>query len=174
MHETSKALLRRLHDSRYATRYFVGHGLDIGAGPDMLAQYAEQFPLMRSCRAWDLQDGDAQLLSTIPDESLDFAHSSHCLEHMRDPREALNHWLRILKPRGHLVVTVPDEDLYEQGGIPVHVQWRSQVDFHHVQGEQLVAEVGQSDGAARAIRRPRPNHQGRANRRRVPLQPGTL
>ncbi len=118
MHETSKALLRRLHDSRYATRYFVGHGLDIGAGPDMLAQYAEQFPLMRSCRAWDLQDGDAQLLSTIPDESLDFAHSSHCLEHMRDPREALNHWLRILKPRGHLVVTVPDEDLYEQGVFP--------------------------------------------------------
>ena len=51
MHETSKALLRRLHDSRYATRYFAGHGIDIGAGPDTLAQYAEQFPLMRSCRA---------------------------------------------------------------------------------------------------------------------------
>jgi SAM-dependent methyltransferase len=118
MHETSKALLRRLHDSRYATRYFAGHGIDIGAGPDTLAQYAEQFPLMRSCRAWDVQDGDAQLLATIGDESLDFAHSSHCLEHMRDPREALHHWLRILKPGAHLVVTVPDEDLYEQGVFP--------------------------------------------------------
>ena len=118
MHETSKALLRRLHDSRYATHYFVGDGIDIGAGPDMLAQYAEQFPLMQSCRAWDLQDGDAQLLSAIGDESLDFAHSSHCLEHMRDPRESLHHWLRILKPGGHLVATVPDEDLYEQGVFP--------------------------------------------------------
>jgi SAM-dependent methyltransferase len=118
MFETSKALLRRLHDSRYATRYFVGHGIDIGAGPDNLGQYAEQFPLMRSCRAWDMPDGDAQLLSTIADATLDFAHSSHCLEHMRDPREALQHWLRILKPGGHLVVTVPDEDLYEQGVFP--------------------------------------------------------
>jgi len=118
MYETSKALLRRLHDNRYVTRYFVGHGVDIGAGPDVLAQYAEQFPLMRSCRAWDLKDGDAQLLASIANDSLDFAHSSHCLEHMRDPREALTHWLRILKPGGHLIVTVPDEDLYEQGVFP--------------------------------------------------------
>jgi len=118
MHESSKALMRRLHDSRFATRYFVGHGIDIGAGPDSLVQYAQQFPLMQSCRAWDVQDGDAQLLATQPDLSLDFAHSSHCLEHMRDPREALHHWLRILKPGGHLVVLIPDEDLYEQGVFP--------------------------------------------------------
>jgi len=29
-------------------------------------------------------------------------------------------------------------------------------------------------GSSEPLRRPRPNHQGRANRRRVPLQPGTL
>jgi SAM-dependent methyltransferase len=118
MHETSKSLLRRLHDSRFATRYFVGHGIDIGAGPDALAQYAEQFPLMRSCRSWDIQDGDAQVLSGIDDASLDFAHSAHCLEHMEDPRTALINWLRILKPAGHLIVIIPDEDLYEQGVFP--------------------------------------------------------
>lgn len=118
MHETSKAAMRRLHDSRFVTRYFVGHGIDIGAGPDALAQYAEQFPLMRSCRSWDMEDGDAQLLSTIKDASLDFAHSSHCLEHMKDPRTALGNWLRILKPGAHLIVTIPDEDLYEQGIFP--------------------------------------------------------
>lgn len=118
MHESSKALMRRLHDSRYATRYFVGHGIDIGAGPDPLGQYIEQFPLMRACRAWDLADGDAQLLATLADASLDFVHSSHCLEHMRDPREALHHWLRVLRPGGHLIVTVPDEDMYEQGIFP--------------------------------------------------------
>ena len=118
MYEASKALMRRLYDSRYATRYFVGTGIDIGAGPDALGQYAEQFPLMRGCRAWDIKDGDAQLLATVADASLDFAHSSHCLEHLRDPREALHHWLRVLKPGGHLVVMVPDEDLYEQGVFP--------------------------------------------------------
>lgn len=118
MHENSKALQRRLHDNRFATRFFVGHGLDIGAGPDSLGQYSAQFPLMLSCRSWDVNDGDAQLLATIADASLDFAHSSHCLEHMRDPREALHHWLRVLKPGGHLVVMIPDEDMYEQGLFP--------------------------------------------------------
>jgi len=118
MHENSKALQRRIHDNRFATRFFVGHGLDIGAGPDPLGQYAAQFPLMRSCRSWDLKDGDAQSLASIADTSLDFAHSSHCLEHMRDPSEALHHWLRVLRPGGYLVVMVPDEDLYEQGVFP--------------------------------------------------------
>ncbi len=118
MYESSKALLRRLHDCRFASRYFVGHGIDIGAGPDALGQYAEMFPLMQSCRAWDVNDGDAQYLDELTDGTFDFAHSSHCLEHMRDPREALHHWLRILKPGGHLIVTVPDEDMYEQGIFP--------------------------------------------------------
>jgi SAM-dependent methyltransferase len=118
MFETGKAVMRRLHDSRFATRYFVGDGIDIGAGVDELGKYAEFFPMMKECRAWDLKDGDAQWLAGVPDNSLDFAHSSHCLEHMRDPREALKNWLRVLRPGGHLVVLVPDEDLYEQGVFP--------------------------------------------------------
>lgn len=118
MHEASKALMRRLHDNRFSTRYFVGNGIDIGCGPDSVAQYVEQFPLMRGVKSWDLPDGDAQLLATIADNSLDFVHSSHCLEHMRDPKEALHHWLRVLKPGGHMVILIPDEDLYEQGIFP--------------------------------------------------------
>lgn len=118
MYEASKAITRRLHDSRYVTRYFVGHGIDIGAGSDPLGHYTDLFPMMFSCRAWDLVDGDAQLLATLEDASLNFVHSSHCLEHMRDPREAMHHWLRVLRPGGHLVVMVPDEDLYEQGVFP--------------------------------------------------------
>ncbi len=118
MHESSKALMRRVHDSRFSTRFFVGNGIDIGSGPDPLGQYAEQFPLMQKVRNWDLPDGDAQLLASIEDNSLDFAHSSHCLEHMRDPALALHNWLRVLKPHAYLVVLVPDEDLYEQGVFP--------------------------------------------------------
>lgn len=118
MFETSKSVSRRLHDSRFATRYFVGSGIDIGAGTDSLEQYREFFPAMTSCRGWDLPDGDAQLLESVPDECFDFAHSSHCLEHMRDPAEALHHWLRVIRPGGHLVALVPDEDLYEQGVFP--------------------------------------------------------
>ena len=118
MHECSKAVARRLHDSRFATRWFVGDGIDVGAGSDPLGNYREMFPRMQNCRAWDLPDGDAQTLEGVADESLDFVHSSHCLEHMVDPRIALDHWIRVLKPGGHLVMIVPDEDLYEQGVFP--------------------------------------------------------
>jgi len=118
MHETSKSIFHKLKDSRYASRYLIGEGIDIGAGNDSLALYFEFFPLMQSCRGWDLTDGDAQDMATIADASLDFVHSSHCLEHMVNPRTALNNWLRILKPGGHLVCLIPDEDLYEQGVFP--------------------------------------------------------
>lgn len=118
MNEASKAIARRLHDVRFATRYFVGDGIDIGAGNDPVSLYGEFFPGMRELRAWDLPDGDAQLLADVADESFDFVHSSHCLEHMRDPKEALINWFRVLKPGGHLICMVPDEDLYEQGRFP--------------------------------------------------------
>lgn len=118
MREASKSMMRRLHDSRFATRYFVGAGIDIGAGNDPIALYREFFPAMQAVRAWDLPDGDAQLLEGVAGQSLDFVHSSHCLEHMRDPVQALQNWFRVLKPGGHLVCVVPDEDLYEQGQFP--------------------------------------------------------
>jgi len=118
MNETSKALIRRLSDARYASTYFLGTGIDIGAGPDSLGQYQQQFPLMKSVYAWDLPDGDAQLMTTVNDNVYDFVHSSHCLEHMVNPFEAFKNWVRICKPGGHIVTTVPDEDLYEQGVFP--------------------------------------------------------
>jgi SAM-dependent methyltransferase len=118
MKECSKSIPRRLRDSRYVARYFVGVGVDIGGKPDPLALYREFFPGIASLRTWDIEDGDAQLMASAPDESFDFVFSSHCLEHLRDPAEGLRNWFRILKPGGHLVITVPDEDLYEQGVWP--------------------------------------------------------
>ena len=118
MHESSKSIFHKLRDSRYATRYLVGDGIDIGAGEDGIQIYYEFFPLMGSCRAWDKPDGDAEVMEGISDDTFDFVHSSHCLEHMRNPATALRNWLRILKPGGHLICIVPDEDLYEQGIFP--------------------------------------------------------
>jgi SAM-dependent methyltransferase len=118
MNELSKSILRRLHDSNYVRRYFIGSGIDIGSGPDPLSNYYELFPMMGPVRAWDLEDGDAAFMESVPDESFDFVHSSHCLEHMTDPEVALKNWFRILRPNGHLVVLIPDEDMYEQGTFP--------------------------------------------------------
>lgn len=125
MLEQTKASSRRYRDGAFQSRYFVGNGIDIGGKPDPLSRLKPIFPMMRTCRIWDLEDGDAQTMSGVPDGAYDFVHSSHCLEHMRDVDEALVNWTRILKPGGHLVVTVPDEDLYEHG------QWPSAFNEDH-------------------------------------------
>ena len=118
MKETSKAVARRLHLAEFAIRYFVGQGLDIGSATDPLSQYGEAFPAIKGVRAWDVVDGDAQYLTGLADGGFDFVHASHVLQRMADPREALRHWFRVLKPGGHLILVVPDEDMYEQGFWP--------------------------------------------------------
>ena len=125
MRELSKSIPRRLRDPNFITRYFVGSGIDIGGLPDPLALYVELFPLISDIKTWDWDDGDAQHLVGVEDCSLDFIVSSHCLEHLVDPYEGLRNWMRVLKPGGHLIVTIPDEDLYEQG------QWPSNKNFDH-------------------------------------------
>lgn len=116
--ETGKATARRLHDQRFATRYFRGLGIDIGSGTDPLSNYAPLFPGILGVRNYDKDDGDAQTMHEIPDNTYGFVHSSHCLEHIRDHNMALKNWIRILQPGGHLIIVVPDEDLYEQGVWP--------------------------------------------------------
>jgi SAM-dependent methyltransferase len=116
--ECTKSAVRRMADANFAVRYFVGNGIDIGGAPDPLTFLREFFPRMREVRVWDRADGDAQFMAGVADESFDFVHSSHCLEHLEDPAAGLKNWFRILKPGGHLIVTVPDEDLYEQGIFP--------------------------------------------------------
>ncbi|MCX8519664.1 MAG: class I SAM-dependent methyltransferase [Methylophilaceae bacterium] len=116
---TSISIARRIRDHRFTTRYFKGYGLDVGCGNDSLARYvSEFFPLVRNIATYDMPQGDAQKLVNVEDNSFDFLYSSHCLEHLRDAREALHNWIRVVKPGGYLVVQIPDEDLYEQGFWP--------------------------------------------------------
>jgi predicted SAM-dependent methyltransferase len=116
--EMRKSVIRRLNDSRFLREYFVGRGIDIGAGDDSLINYKSFFPGISNIESWDINNGDAQYLNTINDNSFDFAVSSHCLEHIMNPTIGLINWMRIIKPLGHLIITVPDEDLYEQGYWP--------------------------------------------------------
>lgn len=118
MNELSKSIIRRLSNPNFLIKYFVGHGIDVGGGNDSLEKYNYLFPNIKSVRNYDRPDGDAQTMSDVKDDVFDFLHSSHCLEHLDSPVKGFNNWLRIVKPGGYLIITVPDEDLYEQGVFP--------------------------------------------------------
>jgi len=88
---------------------FKGDGIDIGCGLD---------PIMPTARAFDMDDGDANEITKYVGKQYDYVFSSHCLEHMNNPLNAIAEWWKLVKKDGHLIFTVPDEDLYEQGYFP--------------------------------------------------------
>jgi len=107
---TEAAKTNRLRGPAFIDRYLRGRVLDIGAGGDPVCPWAEPF---------DVAHGDANHITRFrAPESYDTVHSSHCLEHMRDPAAALAEWWALIVPDGFLVLVVPDEDLYEQGFWP--------------------------------------------------------
>jgi SAM-dependent methyltransferase len=118
MEECSKAAKRRKLDWRYTNRFFVGRGLDVGCGNDAMKK--EDWPLVTEVVPYDKEFGniDGQYLPEIKDGEFDFVHSSHCLEHLNNTRASLTNWLRVLRPGGFIICTIPDELLYECGHFP--------------------------------------------------------
>jgi SAM-dependent methyltransferase len=115
MKEASKT--NRARDDAFRAAYFAGSVLDIGSGTD---------PVVPHARPFDREHGDANHITRyLAGEAFDCVHSSHCLEHMADPRQALAEWWSLVKPNGYLIVVVPDEELYEQGF------WPSQFNVEH-------------------------------------------
>lgn len=115
MKETTKAYQRRKFEPIW-NDVFRGDGIDIGAGDDPFL--VPWFANVTSVKTFDLHDGDANRVTVFVKDQFDFVHSSNCLEHMFTPKDALQDWWKLVKPNGHLVFTVPDEDLYEQGVFP--------------------------------------------------------
>ena len=102
--ETSKTNALRV--AGFFDTYLTGRVLDIGAGGD---------PVIPSAEIFDQAQGDANhILDYLKPEQYDSVLSSHCLEHMHDPRQALKDWWALVKPGGFLITIVPHEDLYEQ------------------------------------------------------------
>lgn len=115
MKEASKT--NRVRDAEFLAKYFAGSVLDIGSGPDPVVPHAQPF---------DREHGDAnEIAHYLGGATFDTVHSSHCLEHMDDTRHALDQWWSLVRPGGYLIITVPDEELYEQGF------WPSQFNVEH-------------------------------------------
>jgi SAM-dependent methyltransferase len=51
---------------------------------------------------------EATDLRGIADHAYDFVLSSHSLEHVADPMRALGEWIRVVKPRGAIIIILPD------------------------------------------------------------------
>jgi SAM-dependent methyltransferase len=102
--ETTKAHARRIREG-FFDLYCKGKGLDIGFGGDLITANAEGF---------DFEHGDAQYLEKLKDSTFDFVYSSHTIEHLPNPSEALKNWFRVLKSGGYLIVYLPHRDLYDK------------------------------------------------------------
>lgn len=122
MNEASKAMRRRWCEDAQGIfpwkKIFHGKGIDVGCGPDMIP--------IDGCQPFDQPDGDANTLSKyFPQDHFDYLHSSQSLEHMRNPSDAMKDWIKVVKPGGHLVVTVPSWEIYEG------MQWPSRYNPDH-------------------------------------------
>ena len=68
--------------------YLSSKGIDIGAGDDLI------FP---NVRRFDQNDGDANRIADFVHDTFDYVFSSHCLEHMVDPKMALLNWWQLVR-----------------------------------------------------------------------------
>ena len=107
MNETAKTL--SLMSAEQKKELLKGKGIDIGCGSD---------PVISDCIKFDMEQGDANHITDYIKEKFDFVWSSHCLEDMENPHQAILEWWSLVKPGGKMIIIVPDEDLYEQGVFP--------------------------------------------------------
>lgn len=106
---------RRLHEhiSTAIERYVSGVCLDCGAGHSPYADLLEA--ATESVMVVDIEDrsgrvdliADIQDMPQIADGSFDSVISTQVLEHVPDPRAAMSELARVLRPGGHLVLSVP-------------------------------------------------------------------
>lgn len=95
-------------------KYCQGQGIDLGCGRTRIKIDAigiDLFaPLADVCM-------DARQLK-YPNNLFDYIFSSHLLEEIENTEATLKEWLRVLKPKGNLVLYQADKDLYYPIGHP--------------------------------------------------------
>ncbi len=53
---------------------------------------------------------EASDLKNIQSNTYDFLISSNCLEHIANPLKALDEWIRVIKPKGYLLLVLPKKE----------------------------------------------------------------
>jgi len=94
--------------------YLKGNGVDLGAGHHKIRPESLGIDFGGCGHSWE---GDVTQLFWFRDNVLDYVFSSHCLEHVIDDEATLREWVRALKPGGHLVLYVPDDDVFDNSAM---------------------------------------------------------
>jgi SAM-dependent methyltransferase len=106
-------------------RWLSGSGIEIGAlhnplsippGADVRyvdrfreGQLREHYPELAELPLVPVSlVGDAQDLSTLPDDSVDFVIANHLFEHLDNPIRGLEEMVRVLRPGGVLYLALPE------------------------------------------------------------------
>ena len=104
--------------------YMNGRVLDLGCGPRKVYPTAIGIDNRIDAKLFGIEvkpDIAVDTCETMPflaDGAADTIFSSHLLEHIANFPAALKEWWRILKPGGHLILYLPDEDEYPKVGEP--------------------------------------------------------
>lgn len=103
--------------------YTRGRGVDLGCGPDKAFPHfigVDDYTATAQFGISMKPDvvSNVTKLDVFGSASMDFAYSSHCLEHVEDYRAALKEWWRIIKPSGYLILYLPHKDFYPNIGQP--------------------------------------------------------
>ena len=143
--ETSKCRFR-------LAKYCKGNGLDLGFGGDPITPNAIRVdfpnPYSETAGAGVQLGGDCRNLAWFRDETLDFVYSSHLLEDFEDTEAVLKEWLRVLKPKGFLIIFCPDEQIYRQHCAATgqyYNQCHKHADFSLQKVKTILGKLGQTN-----------------------------
>src|SRR5579859_570644 len=120
MESTKTVVIERRLKTDFYKKYCTGQGIDIGTSSG-IPKNVWWLPLDLTCDPYEQEGsphakskfakphlvGDATYLAGVKDESYDWVYSSHCLEHIQDDKTAVTNWMRVLKPGGYLLISVP-------------------------------------------------------------------
>ncbi len=91
------------HIQTIAQQFCQGKGLDIGGFYGWTLPGAIPINIIDDVLPYDAMN--------LPGKDLDYIFSSHCLEHLPEPLEALKYWKSLLKPNGVLFLYLPHPDM---------------------------------------------------------------
>jgi len=117
--------------------------LDIGSGRGWFARYAAESGAQVT--AVDLSEDNLQKIKAldsrietivgdacdlpITDKLYDWIVAIEVLEHLTDPKTALQNWLKLLKPEGRLLLVVPDKEVLAYT-LCIHCHQKTPVNAH--------------------------------------------